>query len=220
VPTGAFTVPGGPVLVDAFTTLSAQSDPQSPLATTIATSGSDLLRAATEVTKAEGTHTTQKATGNDLQAQLDLVATLIAGGAPARVYSVSQSSYDTHAAEKVEHARLLGDLDTAIGQFLTRLRQTKHDQHVTVLVYSEFGRRVAANGSAGTDHGTAAPVFVAGTPVKGGFYGEEPSLTDLDQGDLKFNVDFRSVYATVLERVLQADAEKVLGGKYPGLKLL
>ena len=85
-------------------------------------------------------------------------------------------------------------------------------RNVVVAIYSEFGRRVRANASQGTDHGTASDVFLLGAPVKGGFYGNQPSLTDLDQGDLKFSTDFRSVYATLLDKVLAADPGKILNG--------
>jgi uncharacterized protein (DUF1501 family) len=88
------------------------------------------------------------------------------------------------------------------------------------MIYSEFGRRVAANASGGTDHGTAAPLFVAGPNVRGGYYGDQPSLTDLDQGDVKYNVDFRSVYATVLDRALTTDPAKILGSTFPTLPML
>jgi uncharacterized protein (DUF1501 family) len=88
------------------------------------------------------------------------------------------------------------------------------------VLYSEFGRRVAANGSQGTDHGTAGNIFVAGATVNGGMYGDQPSLTDLSMDDLKYNVDFRSVYATVLEGPLGADAEQVLGGSFPKLAFI
>jgi uncharacterized protein (DUF1501 family) len=89
-----------------------------------------------------------------------------------------------------------------------------------LVTYSEFGRRVAANASGGTDHGTAAPVFVVGPRVKGGFYGDEPSLTDLDQGDLKFTTDFRSVYTTVLQEVLGVDATLALGKPFTPIPFL
>jgi uncharacterized protein (DUF1501 family) len=89
-----------------------------------------------------------------------------------------------------------------------------------LVAYSEFGRRVAANGSNGTDHGTAAPMFAAGAPVKGGFYGDEPSLTDLDNGDLKFTTDFRSVYATLLEELIGVEAKAALGKPFVGVPFL
>ncbi len=95
-----------------------------------------------------------------------------------------------------------------------------HGAGVVLFVYSEFGRRVSANGSQGTDHGTAGPAFVAGLPVRGGFYGAEPSLTDLDDGDLKVTTDFRSVYGELLHKVLQADSDQVLGNTHPELGLI
>jgi uncharacterized protein (DUF1501 family) len=89
-----------------------------------------------------------------------------------------------------------------------------------VMTFSEFGRRVSQNASNGTDHGTAAPLFIVGGKVRGGLYGQQPSLTDLDHGDLKYNTDFRSVYATVLERWLGRDAGDVIGGSFQTLPLV
>ena len=89
---------------------------------------------------------------------------------------------------------------------------TPRGRQVVVAIYSEFGRRVRANASQGTDHGTASDVFLLGAPVKGGFYGSQPSLTDLDNGDLKVTTDFRDVYATLLRGVLDTDPGKVLTG--------
>jgi uncharacterized protein (DUF1501 family) len=143
--------------------------------------------------------------------QLDLVAELIEAGVPTRAYSVSLGGFDTHADEKATQQRLLTELDKALVPFVQRMHRTERGQQAVVLVYSEFGRRVAANAGDGTDHGTAGPVFLAGNGVKGGFYGEQPSLTDLDAGDLKENTDFRSIYATVLDKVLDTDPGKVLG---------
>ncbi|MBL7516549.1 DUF1501 domain-containing protein, partial [Frankia sp. CNm7] len=144
-------------------------------------------------------------------AQLDVVAAGIRAGGPARVYAVSLGGFDTHTQEKATHARLLGQLDAALTRFQAAVADDPHGAAVTTLVYSEFGRRVAANASGGTDHGTAGPVLVLGTRVAGGFHGNPPSLTDLDDGDLKVTTDFRSVYATVLERCLGTEAGVVLG---------
>jgi len=155
-----------------------------------------------------------------LGAQLDVVARLIKGGASTRLYSLSLGGFDTHAAEKDGHARLMGELGSGIAAFLQSLASDPAGDRVVVMTYSEFGRRVAANASGGTDHGTAAPVFITGAAVKGGFYGEQPSLTDLDGGDLKFTTDFRSVYATMLDRVLGVDPASVLGGKFADLALV
>jgi uncharacterized protein (DUF1501 family) len=124
---------------------------------------------------------------------------------------VNLGGFDTHTDEKGTQANLLGQLDAALGRFQAAVDADPHGAGVTTVVYSEFGRRVAANGSGGTDHGEAGPVLVLGSRVKGGFYGDQPSLTRLDAGDLIFTTDFRSVYATVLERVLGTDAGTALG---------
>ena len=94
------------------------------------------------------------------------------------------------------------------------------DQRVVVLAFSEFGRRVQENGSAGTDHGVAGPVFLAGAPVRGGLIGKHPSLSDLDQGDLKPSIDFRRIYATLLNRWLGADSQAILSQAFDALPCL
>ena len=147
-----------------------------------------------------------------LAAQLDLVATLIEMGVPTRVYSVSLGGFDTHSDERATQQRLLGELDAALRGFHHRLGSSERGRQVVTTVYSEFGRRVRANASDGTDHGTAGPVFLLGRGVRGGFFGAEPSLTDLDDGDLKVGTDFRSIYATVLDHVLGADPAQILSG--------
>ncbi|AXB41188.1 DUF1501 domain-containing protein [Amycolatopsis albispora] len=147
-----------------------------------------------------------------LAAQLDLVAGLVEAGVPTRAYSVSLGGFDTHSDERGTQERLLTELDTALTPFAQRLQGSDRGKQVTVLVYSEFGRRVRANASDGTDHGTAGPMFLLGERVQGGFHGEQPSLTDLDNDDLKATTDFRDVYATVLGDVLGADPAQVLSG--------
>jgi uncharacterized protein (DUF1501 family) len=146
-----------------------------------------------------------------LKAQLDVVARCIKAGVPTSVYSVSLGGFDTHADEKGTQQTQLGVLDTALSGFLQDMAGDPRGQGVVALVYSEFGRRVTANASQGTDHGTAGPVFLAGRPVKGGFYGTEPSLSDLDNGDLKVTTDFRDVYAELLHKVLDTDPTAVIG---------
>ncbi|WP_020521122.1 DUF1501 domain-containing protein [Catelliglobosispora koreensis] len=145
--------------------------------------------------------------GAGLDAQLSLVAQCIEARVATRVFSVSLGGFDTHADEKQPHQGLLGILDKALGAFLKRVQ----GKDVVVLVYSEFGRRVKANASDGTDHGTASSLFLLGDGVTGGLHGEPPNLSDLDNGDLKYTTDFRDVYTTVLERVLAADAARILG---------
>lgn len=150
--------------------------------------------------------------GSQLGAQLDLVAGLVEAGVPTRAYSVSLGGFDTHADERGTQERLLGELDGALTPFVQRMRKSDRGRQVVVLVYSEFGRRVHANGSDGTDHGTAGPLFVLGDKVQGGFYGAQPSLTELTNGDLVATTDFRDVYGTVLRGVLGADGERILDG--------
>jgi uncharacterized protein (DUF1501 family) len=148
-----------------------------------------------------------------LQSQLDLVAECVEAGVSTRVFSVSLGGFDFHAEEKDAQERLLGQLDTALTGFAERLGKTDNGRDVVVMVYSEFGRRVRANASNGTDHGTASDVFVLGPHVNGGrFVDAQPSLTDLDAGDLKFNRDFRDIYATMLSDVLAADPGQILNG--------
>jgi uncharacterized protein (DUF1501 family) len=151
-----------------------------------------------------------------LKAQLDLVATCVEAGVMTRVFSVSQGGFDYHAGEKGGQEATLKTVDTAVAGFLERMARTGRGRKVVVVIYSEFGRRVRANASEGTDHGTASNVFVAGAGVAGGrLIGDQPSLTDLDDGDLKFHTDFRDIYAGILADVLGADPGPVLDG-WPG----
>src|SRR5579884_3549649 len=160
------------------------------------------------------------AADNPLATQLDLVARLIKAGVSTRIYMVSLGGFDTHSAEKDTHAHLLSQLDQAVAGFLSDVSTHRHGKGTVVATFSEFGRRAAANASAGTDHGTAAPMFVAGQPVKGGFYGEQPSLAALDAGTLEFTTDFRSVYATLLGPLLGYDPDAALSGRWPTLALI
>jgi uncharacterized protein (DUF1501 family) len=144
---------------------------------------------------------------NSLSAQLSTVAEAVKARVPTRVYTVQLGGFDTHAGERNTQQRLLQTFDQAVTAFLQQVAGS----NVVVMAYSEFGRRVHANASQGTDHGTAGPVFVAGAPVKGGFYGEEPSLTDLDNGDLKYTTDFRDVYHELLARIVGADPTPSVG---------
>ena len=149
---------------------------------------------------------------SNLGQQLDIVAKLIDAGAPTRIWSVSLGGFDTHANEANAQAALLGVVSDSISRFMTQLKSTTRSRDVVVLVYSEFGRRVVGNASQGTDHGSSGPVFVIGDKIKGGFYGDQPSLSKLVDGDLAVTTDFRSVYATILEKVLKAPPERILNG--------
>jgi uncharacterized protein (DUF1501 family) len=148
---------------------------------------------------------------SNLSQQLDVVAKLIAAGSPTKVWSVSLGGFDTHANEANAQAALLGVVSSGITRFMSQLKSTTRSNDVTVVVYSEFGRRVKGNASQGTDHGTSGPMFVIGERVIGGFYGDQPSLSKLIDGDLAVTTDFRDVYATILESVLKSPAEQALG---------
>ena len=227
VPAGAATLPGGGRLDAAFAAV--ESGRPAGLGARIAQSGTDLLTVLHSVkdvlavqpdTSLEAAPTDKQAK-NGLAGQLDLVARLIKGGLPTRVYVVSMGGFDTHVTEKQNHANLMGELDAGISGFVKAMATDPKGKDVVLMTFSEFGRRVAQNASGGTDHGTAAPLFVAGPAVKGGFYGEQPSLTALDQGDLRYTTDFRSVYATVAERVIGIDPKAVLAGKtFPALSFV
>lgn len=208
LPLNTIPLPGGR-LGEAFRSLGSPQGSEEPLRALAAQAISDLheLRAATGPVLANGV----TPDAEPLAAQLGLVAQLVEAGLSTRVYSVSLGGFDTHADERGTQEGLLARVDAALAPFVRRMRTTERGKHVVVMVYSEFGRRVAANGSQGTDHGTAGPLFVLGERVRGGFYGTQPSLTDLDHGDLKATSDFRDVYATLLEEVLGTDAGTVLG---------
>jgi uncharacterized protein (DUF1501 family) len=147
-----------------------------------------------------------------LAAQLGLIARCVEAGVATRVYSASLGGFDLHADGKEAQQNLLTELDAAVNGFVERMARTDRGRRVVVAIYSEFGRRVRANASDGTDHGTASDVFLLGATVRGGQYGQAPNLTDLDDGDLKFTTDFRDVYATLLARVLDTEPGKVLDG--------
>jgi uncharacterized protein (DUF1501 family) len=155
-----------------------------------------------------------------LAASLSVIARMIAGGLPTRVYYASQGGFDTHAGQMNAHERLLGELNDALSAFVNDLKQQGNFERVLLLTFSEFGRRVAENANGGTDHGAAAPMFLLGGAVKPGLFGKHPSLSDLDYGDLKFSTDFRSVYGTVLDQWLKAPSQVVLGRKFPALPLV
>jgi uncharacterized protein (DUF1501 family) len=159
---------------------------------------------------------------SQLANSLKLVSKLIAGGLPTRVYYVSQGGYDTHTNQLATHDRLLRELGDSVKAFVNDLSAQGNLSRVLLLTFSEFGRRVSENASGGTDHGAAAPLFVIGDKLKSGLLSRYPSLapSDLYQGDLQYTIDFRSVYATVLERWLKTKSEAVLGRKYPELQLV
>jgi uncharacterized protein (DUF1501 family) len=175
-----------------------------------ALSSADKLKEVTASYKPAATYP-----ANGLGEKLKIVAQIIAGELGTRVIFVSLDGFDTHAQQANAHQGLLAELSSAIRAFFQDLKGHSLDDRVVLATFSEFGRRVKENGSLGTDHGAASQVFVAGPSVKGGLHGQHPSLTDLVEGDLKFHTDFRSVYATLLTKILDWPSEKVLGGSFP-----
>jgi uncharacterized protein (DUF1501 family) len=153
---------------------------------------------------------------------LGLVAKLIGGGLPTRIYYVSQGGYDTHTNQAGTQQRLLQDLGDSTKAFVEDMKAQGNMQRVLVMTFSEFGRRVAENANGGTDHGAAAPIFIVGDKVKAGLLGQYPSLApqDLFQGDIKYNVDFRSVYASVLENWLKTKSAPILGRQFQPLQIV
>ncbi len=158
--------------------------------------------------------------GSVLGKNLQTVAQLIGADLGTRVFYVSAGGFDTHANQTNNHARLLGDVANSIAAFYADLERRGRANDVVLVAFSEFGRRVQENASGGTDHGAAGPMFVVGGAIKGGLYGAYPSLEDLNQGDLKFNVDFRQVYATLLDQWLATPSSKILHGQFAHLGFL
>lgn len=158
--------------------------------------------------------------GGGLGGNLQRVAALIAAGMPTRLYYVTYAgnSFDTHVQQADLHTRLLMYTADAVRGFMEDMSRLGRANDVALMMFTEFGRRVEENGSLGTDHGTATPMFVVGKGVKGGLYGQHPSLTDLDDGNMKMTTDFRRVYATMIKEWLGCDhTEAILKGRFDPL---
>ena len=164
--------------------------------------------------------TTEEYPGGEFGLGLRTIAAMIRGGLPTRVYYVSLGGFDTHANERNRHDQLMKQFALGMKAFWQDMREQKNEQRVLMMTFSEFGRRVVQNASGGTDHGTAAPMFLFGSSIKAGLIGQHPSLTNLDQGDLKYTTDFRSVYASVLQNWLEAPSKPVLGRQFPTLPIV
>jgi len=154
-------------------------------------------------------------------AGLKVLAEAIVEGLGLRIGYVTLGGFDTHANQQATHDTLMKNLADGLSAFYTDLVNHGKADNVVIMTWSEFGRRVQQNGSLGTDHGTAAPMFIVGKPVHKGIFGEPPSLSNLDQtGNLKYTIDFRSVYATILDRWMGASSKDVLGGVFGGQNFL
>jgi uncharacterized protein (DUF1501 family) len=158
---------------------------------------------------------------NSLAASLQLTAEMIVTQPSVKICHVVLGGFDTHQDEDTRQNALLSYVDSALSAFMQDIANHGMADRVVLMTWSEFGRRVVENGGKGTDHGAAAPVFVVGKPVKGGVFGEQPSLTKtVDSGNLQYNVDFRSVYQTLIRDWLQADSVSVLGASFPELPII
>jgi uncharacterized protein (DUF1501 family) len=208
VDVGGIGLPWGPV-ASILPRMGVASSSDGALTAAAATSISDLYSTA----KALGPLVSTSPTGSSMSEQLSIVSTLINANVPTRVWEVNLSSFDTHGGEVSTQNSLLAEVDAALGAFMTSINTGSRANDVTVMVYSEFGRRVGSNGSDGTDHGTSAPVFLIGNSVKGGLYGEQPSLTSLDvNGNLQVATDFRSIYGGLLQNVLETPVSDIIPG--------
>ncbi|WP_042563662.1 DUF1501 domain-containing protein [Flavobacterium sp. MEB061] len=165
--------------------------------------GSDEIQNALKQSKTEVSY---PKTG--LSKNLEWIARLVKGNLNSKVYYTSLNGFDTHDNQLSMHERKLTELNDALFSFYQDLKQAQLLQNVTIVVFSEFGRRVKDNGN-GTDHGTAAPMFIIGGNNKGTILGKNPNLADLDNGDLKYEIDFRSVYASLLKEKMSFDYSKI-----------
>ena len=160
-----------------------------------------------------------------LAQQLHMVAQLIRADLGIRIYFVELGGggiggFDNHANQRDNHAALLREMSASIAAFMSDLKRENLMSRVLLMTFSEFGRTLSENGRRGTDHGAAAPVFLVGGRVQGGLHGKHPSLTELDQDALKFQVDYRCLYATVLQRWLGFDARPILGESYDTIDVI
>ncbi|QGK76688.1 DUF1501 domain-containing protein [Flavobacterium sp. SLB02] len=167
------------------------------------TEGSDEIQKALAKSKSEISYPK-----TELSKNLEWIGRLIKGNLNSKVYYTSLSGFDTHDNQLAIHEKKLADLNNALYSFYQDLKQAQLLQNVTIVVFSEFGRRVKDNGN-GTDHGTAAPMFIIGGNNKGTILGNNPDLSNLDNGDLKYEIDFRSVYASLLQQKMNFDYSKI-----------
>ena len=152
---------------------------------------------------------------------LKTIASLIFSEINTKVYYLTLGSFDTHVAQEGQQKRLFTEMNEAITAFVKDLKSNNRFQDVILMTFSEFGRRVSQNASGGTDHGTANNMFlISGGLQQKGVLNALPDLSDLQEGDLKYKVDFKNVYATILNKWLQADDKKILGSQFDYLNFI
>ncbi len=229
--------------VDTFSLQPAQGDPRadqrqasllklydvyqpaaSPFAALLDTTLGSAMQASTELSSVDAAYKPAvDYPQSSLASGLQLLAEMINSGedqSPVRVGHVMLGGFDTHAQQDQRLDPLLTDVSEALLAFVQDVEAHGRGDDVLTMVWTEFGRRPEQNAQDGTDHGSAVPMFLVGDAVKGGLYGDMPSLTDLDDGNLRFTTDFRSMYATVLEQWLQAPSKDILGGSFDQLDFL
>ena len=198
-------------------------DETNPTAAFLTRTAMDARIASDRIRRAVSTTPLTSYPRTGLGRQLAMIASMIRSGLETRVYYATLGGFDTHAGQggaQGQHANLLRQLGDAVRAFYADLKAQGNDERVLSMTFSEFGRRVRANASNGTDHGAAAPLFLMGPMVRAGIHGNHPSMTELEDGDLKFHTDFRRVYATVLEQWLKADSRAVLGGRFAPIRVI
>lgn len=191
-------------------------DYSSPIEAHIARTGANAIASSEGVQRTAGAYSSQVEYPTfPLANSLKTVAQLMAAELGTRIYYVTFGGFDTHSAQANNHSRLLGGFSDSVSAFLADAEQMGKADRVLLMSFSEFGRRVRENGSSGTDHGTAGPMFLIGPRVKGGIYADHPSLVTLDDNkNLRYGVDFRAVYGTTLDSWLGADHTLALGTRY------
>ena len=205
--------------LNAFAMMYGATEGKDAVAKFLGQTGTDALRGADILrTAPEKYSSSVEYAANPIAQSLRNVAQVMSADLGTRIYYTQHGSFDTHAGELDAHATLWRDTSGAIGDFMDDLKEHGLDEDAVILVFSEFGRRIRDNGS-GSDHGSGGVAFVIGGAVKGGLYGEYPSLRERDQleGDLHFNNDFRSTYATILEQWLGLDSVPIVNGQFDQL---
>ena len=219
-------LPGGdPAFMSAYSELEHPYAHEPALEAAVAQAGSNLLvggrKAASALTEQKPPNPVSANSAGDVGNQLDIVAELIKAGMPTKTYGVMFSSFDTHTDQLETQNGLLSQLDAGVQNFMGDFQAVSGGLSPVIVIYSEFGRRAQSNASGGTDHGTASNIIVVGPSVKGGFYGELPSLTKLDDSqNLVHTTDFRRVYATLLAEILGVDPKSFLGARFAPMTFL
>ena len=204
--------------LDIFSKMYSPTIGRSAVVEYLSQTGTDALKGADILSTAPEMYSSSVEYGQDVVAQYmkNIAQVHLAGFGTRILYTTAPyNSFDTHAGELAAHASLWGNTSNAIADFMDDLREHEASDNVTLLVFTEFGRRVHDNGS-GTDHGSGGVAFVVGDNVKGGMYGEYPSLEEdkLLEGDLHFNNDFRSIYTDLLENWMGLDAQPLVNGTF------